>query len=365
MTGSPDLFRVLAKALGLAAVLVAAVWFLDEILTVVLFFLAAVVLAIVLNPPVSKMERRGVPRVVGSLVVVIGLVAALGAILWLITPRLVREGQALRESLPTIVSNLRTQATNSLEGYPEAQQEFSEEKVSDLLVETVRGSVSKVWRYSLTLIGAIIGFLLLLATVLYMLASPRPLLRGYLALYPPRMRDQAARAFARGSEMAVGWLWANAIVGLAEGAIAWGFLKWLGVPAALVWGVLAFFAELVPRLGAYLMAVPPILVALAIDPMTALYVTIFYIVLQNVFNLVTPLIQGQTMNLHPVSLIFAVLAMSAAFGLVGALIATPLAALIKAHYEEFALRGRPDDPEESRRVEEMLLARKVEPPPPS
>ena len=84
------------------------------------------------------------------------------------------------------------------------------------------------------------------------------------------------------------------------------------------------------------MAVPPILIALSIDPMTAMWVAIFYLVLDEIMgDFVIPHIRASTMKIHPVSLLVMLLAMVTVFGLMGALIATPLTAFIKAYYETF------------------------------
>jgi putative permease len=90
-------------------------------------------------------------------------------------------------------------------------------------------------------------------------------------------------------------------------------------------------------MGFYIMAIPPILVALSVSPSTALWVTIFMLALDEVMgDFVFPKLRSNTMNIHPVSILFILIAMTSAFGITGALLATPLTAIIKAFYEEFA-----------------------------
>ncbi len=92
------------------------------------------------------------------------------------------------------------------------------------------------------------------------------------------------------------------------------------------------------------MAIPPTLIALSIDPLTALWVLVFYLSLNEImFDFVMPRIRASTMDLHPVSTIFVMLTMGSAFGFIGALIATPLTAFIKAFYEEFYLASVPKE----------------------
>ncbi len=175
---------------------------------------------------------------------------------------------------------------------------------------------------------------------------------------PPARRDAAERAFIKSSQAITGWLWSNVIIGALEAPAAAIALSLLGVPGALVWAALTFFAALVPLLGPYLMAIPPILVALAVDPMKALWVTIFYLVLVQVTgNVVAPLVRSSRMKLHPVSQLFVVLAMGSVFGVLGALIATPVTGIFKAFYEEFFLSRQPPDTRMEQRVENMMQRR--------
>ncbi|MBK8844990.1 MAG: AI-2E family transporter [Saprospiraceae bacterium] len=133
-----------------------------------------------------------------------------------------------------------------------------------------------------------------------------------------------------------GWIWSNLLAGTMEAIATYFFLTYMEVPGVWVWTGLALFAELVPKLGLYIMAVPPVLITLSISPMTALWVLIFYLILNEIMgDLVIPRIRASTMNLHPVSTLFSMLALASAFGLIGALIATPLTAFVKAYYETF------------------------------
>ena len=328
---------LVCRSVLLAAGLVALLWFLRQIADVLVLSLFAVVLAIVLNAPVAWLERHRVRRWVGALLVfggVAGLVVALG---WLVLPRLVREAAALVDHLPEYGGQLRDWADSILGPYPEVRDNLPLKpdeagEVIPAFPELVRG----VTKFSVGLATAATAVLILLAMVVYAVVRPRPLLRLYLDLFPPSQRERAARAFSRVSVMLVGWLWSNAVVGAIEAVLVAIVLGLLQVPAVLVWAALAFFAELVPKVGIYLMAIPPVLVALAVDPMTALWVALFYTAMSELMgDFVTPRVRGKAMDLHPVSVLFVMLAMAAAFGVLGALIATPITAFIKAYFEEF------------------------------
>lgn len=350
------IFRALTRALGLAAALVVALWFLNAILGILLVFAFIAILAIALNPAVTWLEGRRVPRAAGTLLILAGIAVGAGLLGWLVVPRLVQQLADLAAALPGYVTALTDRVASALADYPEAQRRLRPDADAvGRLLPTLSGFLTRVGRYTLSAIGALVLGVVLLSAVAYLLLDPRPLLRGMLQLLPLGRREAATRAFVSGSQAVGGWLWANVIEGALEAVAAAIALSLLGVPGALVWAGLTLFAELVPKLGPYVMAVPPILVALAVDPLDALWVALFYLAL-NMFvgNVIDPPLRGAQMRLHPVVLLFATLAFAASFGLAGALIATPLMGFIKAFYVEFYLAHLPEDPDLDERVGRML-----------
>lgn len=348
------LYPTLARAVWLAAGLLLLYRFLDAASTALLFLAIAVILAVALNAPVSWVQARGLPRWAALTLVTMGLVTVAASLGWLVLPRLAGEATALAESLPETAQRLQERAERFLGENPGLGGNVELPAPEDLL-PSLQAVVTRVGRYTLSAVGFLIFLVLLATLVIFMVARPRPLLQGYLSAFPPHLRDAAARAFAVGSRRVVGWLYGNLIVGAIEGGAAAVFLLVMGVPGALVWGVLTFFAELVPKLGPYLMTVPPVLVALAQDPMTALWVLLFYLAIQEIAgDVIAPRVQSQQMDLHPVSVIVAVLLLGSAFGVLGALLATPIAGYVKAFYDEFHLARQPRDADQERRVEAML-----------
>lgn len=354
--GQEPLFRALLKAILAATGVVVLLWFVYRIRGVVLLFFLALVLAMVLNAPVTWLERRGVRRVVGSLVVGVAVLAAAVLIGWLVGPRLAVEVVKVAESIPGYAQALSARAAAALAGYPQLQQRvlLTDENLSRL-APRLPALVNQAWGLTLTLLGLLVLFIVLVSVVLYLLVNPRPLLEAYVRATPEPYREAAVRAFVRSSRAVVGWMWASLIVGAMEAVIVFFALTFMQVPGALVWAALAIFAELVPKLGPYMMAAPPVLVALSVDPIRALWVVLFYFVMGEVMgDVVAPRIRASTMDVHPVITLFLTVALISAFGLIGAFIATPLAGFLKAFYEEFYLVHRSDEPENAERVERML-----------
>jgi putative permease len=356
LPGAQALFQALAKAIFLAAGILVLLWFLRRVTWVVLFFTLALILGVALNAPVTWLERRGVHRVLATVAVFATVVLLLVGIGWLIGPPLVREVTALLELLPVFAVDLVNRIVEQVAAYPEIEEQLRlDPQTAGQIVPWALSTLRNVWYYGLSLVLLVVLALVLMGIVLYMVIDPRPLLGGYIAAFPPHLRPPAIRAFTRASQMVVGWVYASAIISAMKAIPAYFFLTWIGLPGALVWSVFTFIADLVPRLGFYLMIVPPVLVALSIDAQMALWVLLFYWGISEILgNFVAPRIQASTMQMHAVFLLFVTLAMVAAFGLLGAIIASPVAGFLKAYYEEFYLAGVPEEPDMESRVEGIL-----------
>ncbi len=323
------------RLLYIAAALVVAIWFAHLVLQVLLLFFFAVVMAIVLNAPVTWLESKGWKRTLAALVVFFGVLVFLGAIGWMVVPKIVTQVKLLATSLPTYIEHLDQRLSDwlgSATGHtttPTAAPATSELPSAPKLFMGIA-------QYFLSVGQVLLLIIFFFCLVIYMLLNPAPLLDLYLSFFPERKREKIAEAFAEASTMTIGWMWSNVIAGLIRAVIVWFFLYFMDIPGVWVWAGVTFFAELIPRLGFYIMSVPPILLAFSISPTTALWVAGFYILLDEIIgDFIIPRIRSTTMKIHPVSILLMIILMSTAFGIMGAFIATPLTAFIKAHYETF------------------------------
>lgn len=352
----------LPRLLLLIAGLVVALWLLKQIVGVLLLLFFVAVLAIALNAPTTALQDRGLPRLAAALLVFAAVLLVMALLGWLIVPRLVSETVSLIESIPTLVDQFTAQLARLLRDHPEIEERLQlGDRAAAQALPWLMGALQGLWHYSFSAVALVVLAFLFASIVLYVVISPLPLLRLYLVLFPEARREQAARAFSRSSDMVVGYMRSNLIVGAIEAVLAFVFLSLLGIPGALLWAAFTFFAEFVPKLGPYLMAAPPVLVAFSVDPLAALWTALFYLVLNETMgNLVVPRVRRSTMDLHPAFSLVAMLLMGAAFGLLGALAATPMAGVVKAYTDEFFLKGRQGDVDRLDRLTQDMLRRQVE-----
>jgi predicted PurR-regulated permease PerM len=173
------------------------------------------------------------------------------------------------------------------------------------------------------------------------LVDPKPLVAGYLALAPERYREQAHRTLARLMHQMIMWARGVFINGLITGISIGGGMWLVGVQPAVIFGVFAFLGEFLPNIGAFLVAIPILFVALSLGATKFwLALIVIVIVYQVELNLLVPVVLGKEMRLHPVGILFFTLAMATLFGILGAILAVPAAALFQILVDEFYLRPR-------------------------
>lgn len=326
-------YKSLSRFAYLAAGLFIGIWFLHQVIDVLLLLFFAIVIAIVLNAPVVWLEKKRVPRTVAALIVFLGMLAIFGLIGWMVIPKIVTQVKLLITNLPEYIDRLNQRISGWIGDHGGGiAQSSSPTQLSDQLPPLLKG----IGQYSLSFFNNVLMIIFFFCVVAYMLINPRPLLKTYLSFFPDAKREKAAEAFSYASTITIAWMWSNVAAGALRATIVWFFLYFMDIPGVWVWAGVTFFAELIPKLGFYIMAVPPILIAFSISPATGLWVVGFYLVLDEIIgDFVLPRIRSKTMKIHPVPILVMLLAMTAAFGVMGAFISTPLAAFIKAYYETF------------------------------
>ena len=322
-----------------AAAAVAALWFLERIVVAVLLLFFALVVSIALSAPVNWFIRRGLSRRMAGLLTLLiffGSIVLLGA---LVIPTLAGQMVVLGNRLPLLIGQIDDQIAALLARYPDLQSYYNPHGASFRnFVPSGSQLFQGIGGISLSLLGAAALAIVFFSTVAYTVLDPRPLLNAYLGSLPRAYLPAGMRAYRRAAHSVIGWTKASLVIGAIQAVAVFIFLTWMEVPGALVWAVLAFFADFIPRIGGYVMALPPAILALTIGPMTAVWVAVYYLVSNEILgSVVAPKIRGAAMQMHPVLILFFTLAFALAFGLLGAVVAVPAAAFFSAFYSEFYL----------------------------
>jgi predicted PurR-regulated permease PerM len=329
--------RTVYVAVGLGLAFLLGVYFVYPIRVVVLVFLLTLLLSTIMSAPVNYLARQGVSRVWGTLAVFVGLLLSLQLVVEFVIVPLLDQTQRLLADFPVVLAEVRNfinwlEQTTRLDLaeplYAERLLEAAQDRVSGLSVETVASA-----GYSIANIVYLVVVILL--TSVYAVLQPAPLVRGFVSLFPAGRRQQVREMLHKMYWNVQRWLLGQfadkMIVGLLIGLGLWV----VGIPFALLLGILTGLLGLIPYVGIVVSLVPPVLLALASNPMDVLWVMVVYLlVLQLEADLIYPVVMSRAVSLHPAAIIFGLFVMSVFFGFVGLLLAVPLVAALQVMLRE-------------------------------
>jgi len=339
---TPLSYRGAWRIVWLVFLLIVVFLILRALQPVILLFALVFLLAMVLNPIVVWLEKRHVPRFASVILLIFALIAVTTTIILFAIPPLTRQVQELVRSAPSMWQGIRSRIESVTQSYPEVREALPRTDEIAGKAGAAAGTVGNILlRSTIGLVGGVASTVLALLLLVFVLANPRPLVAAYLALAPDRYREQAHRTLTRLMRQMTAWARGVAINGVITG-LSIGVLLWLvGVQPALMFGVFAFLGEFLPNIGAFLVSIPILLVALSLGA-TKFWLALGVIVLvyQVELNVLVPGVLGEEMRLHPVNLLSFTLATAELFGLLGVFLAVPAAALVQIMIDEFYLQPR-------------------------
>jgi predicted PurR-regulated permease PerM len=336
MSASQLSSRLIAKVVLVAAAVIAALYFVYLIRSVVGLFFIGVFVAVAIAPPVNWLNRRRVPRWLAILLVYLAGAGAIFGIGLLIVPPLVTGVEDLSSNLPGYVDDLRHNETfrkyDNRYGITKKLKQQAEQLPSKLgdAAGTLRDVTVGVFSSFVKLFSILV--------IAFFLAKDgeRILAFGFRQLSPER--ERRVRAVASDVADAVtGYVFGNFVISVLAGLVTYVTLEALGVPFALPLAILFGFFDLVPLVGATLGGIlVGIVVAFTNFPLGLIvWVAVLIIYQQIENNAVQPFVYGRAVQLHPLIVIVAILIGGALLGVLGALVAIPVAAAVQAVVRDF------------------------------
>lgn len=326
LTASPT-FSAPARALLLAAALVIVVAGVRAASTVFATVLLAVFIAVVAIRPLRWLRRRGWPKWAALFVVIFILVDFASLFALIATGAL----EGFRNSLPGYQERLVLLNEQLALWLASIGFEASQEMVPTVLDPS--NAIAMAGRFASSIGGLFASGLLVLLTVVFILleASTLPA-KLKLALH---FDDDSKVRVAQVFDAINRYLLIKALASLATGLAAWALLSVLGIDFAVLWGLLAFVLNFVPFVGAFLMAIPPVLIALIeTDIQTTLLVALGYLVINvAIGNVLEPRIMGRGLGLSVLAIFVSLLFWGWVLGPVGMFLSVPLTMALKVAFE--------------------------------
>ena len=326
--------RILLGTLVVLGV-VAAFALLYRFYMVVFLFFIAFALAVIFEPVAAWLQRRGIRREIGILLIYTLLAVGLAMLLASVIPVLVEQARSLLEQFPalyaTLLENLRTQPIGLLRGVARVMP--AEISLPDLalLLQPGEGEPDASPLLSLgaalRILFAVIAVFLL--AYFWTLEGDRVVRHAVLRV-PPERRSAVRATIAEIQGKINGYFRGQLIlcgtIGLLSGVAYFA----IGVPNALLLGALMAIFEAVPVVGPILGAIPAVLMAASVAPDKVLWVVGAIVVIQVAeSNLLVPRIMDRAVGVNAVVSLLAITAFGALFGFAGALLAVPLAAVLQ------------------------------------
>lgn len=336
--------RRVATAVGLAAAIVVLLMFLWKVATVVLIVFAGILLAVILSGTAKRLSMHTpLPYGWSLLVTVTFIIGALVLLGWVLAPQISAQFRELSETLPQSIDRVEQQLRQYAVGQYLLEQTQNQDFVPgrSSIWSQATGVVSKVFDVLAT-------FIVILMIGVYLAANPERYKKGLVMLVPVPKRERAHHVLDAVGYALWGWLMGTLVSMSIIGVLTWLGLMILGVPLALVLGVIAGLFEFVPLIGPWAAGILGVLVAFAASPDKVLYVALLYLGIQQLeSNVITPLVMKEAVSLPPALTITATVMFAVLFGVFGVLIATPLILVTKVLVQKIYVEGVLGDPQPS------------------
>ena len=313
---------------------------------VLLIFIVAAIIALIVNPMVSVLHRARVPRGLAIALVYVGFFVVLAIAGAILANPVSEQVSAFQQDVPDLIDDAN-------ESLADLQQTFDDNGIGieiqaqgqtalQTLQENVLQGSGEVVSFTGELLRRVVEVSIQLVLVL--------VLSIYMLVYGPRIGQQVRSVMPPGDgtpqddyptrvQKAVsgyvrGQLLFSTIMGTSAGVLLW-ILGTIGIfepgrTYALAFGAFFGVMELVPFVGPILGALPPIIVALFTDPLTAVWVALLFLALQQLEgHVVAPQVFSYTLRINPLLVIFALLVGAEIYGFVGAIISLPIAATVR------------------------------------
>lgn len=311
-------------------VAVATLCFLYRVREVLYAFGFGAVMAYCLYRPVKVLEKRGLGRGWAILLIYGLVIASIGALLYWIVPAAISELGGIADLYPHYVEGVQ-QLAIKMDGIPkpERMQALIDNNLSQIeaaVYNALQGFINTLYHFVSRILT--LAFAPILA--FYILNDWEKIREGFLGLLSPGARLQCRRLCRQIDGVLVQFIKGYFLVAIAVGLLTGVLAALLGVPFPLLIGLVAGLTNLVPYFGPFLGGIPIVALAGSESLRLAIYMALGILIIQQLdANLFTPKIIGQKLGMHPLLIIFALLAGGSLLGLWGLLLGVPVAAILK------------------------------------
>ncbi len=319
--------------------IILALIFLYLVRDVIVILFLAIIIASAVGPFANWLEEKKIPRLLGVLLLYLSFFGLVVFLLSLVVPFLASDLGQLTQSLPKFVSSLSSALERAQQTTSSPYFDFFNEiqNLLDSFTQFLQVYSQSAVNLIVNVFGGVLSFAAIIIISFYLSVMRRGIIGFISSVLPEKYEEYVINLWKRSEHMVGRWLQGQLLLALSVGLMVFVGLSLLNLRYALLLSVLAMILEIVPIVGPVIFAIPGIILAFYQSPNLGIWVVVFYVAVQQIESQIfAPLILGKTLGLNPVTVIIALLIGGKVAGLLGILLAVPVAVVIVEILEDVA-----------------------------
>ncbi|MCY3576994.1 MAG: AI-2E family transporter [bacterium] len=336
----PWLFRaILTGAAALGGLYVLA-WLVEELRTLIVIVLVSFFLSFALEPAVNRMERVGIRRGVGTGIMFLALLAAIGLFLWAIGTVLADQIGEFADDAPGYINDIEDWLEDTFDIEVDAQGLLDEFQEGGAVANLATRLADNLINLGATVLQVLFQILTIALFTFYLVAEGPKLRRNICSLLSPDHQRQVLSIWNLAIDKTGGYIYSRLILAVISFLVHWLVFWLVGAPFPMPMAMwVGLVSQFVPVIGTYIAGALPVIIGLLDKPSIGLAILIAIVVYQQVENyLLQPKVTAHTMEIHVTVAFGAVIVGSLLLGAVGAVLALPAAATIQAFLSSYVER---------------------------
>jgi len=336
----PWLFRAILTGAAALGGLYVLGWLIAELKMLIVIVLVSFFVSFALEPAVNRMERMGIRRGVGTGIMFLAVLAALGVFLWAIGAVLADQIGEFADDAPGYINDIEDWVEDAFDIEIDAQGLLDEFQEGGAVANLAARLADNLVNLGATVLQVLFQILTIVLFTFYLVAEGPKLRRNICSLLPPERQRIVLSIWDLAIDKTGGYIYSRLILAVVSFLVHW-LVFWLvgapfPVPMAMWVGLVSQF---VPVIGTYIAGALPVIIGLLDRPSTGLAILIAIVVYQQVENyLLQPKVTAHTMEIHVTVAFGSVIAGGLLLGAVGALLALPAAATIQSFLSSYLER---------------------------
>jgi predicted PurR-regulated permease PerM len=319
---------------GLVAVIAILAWVAVKVAVIFPPLILAGALVFILNPVISYLHRRHIPRVAGVGLTYLGFLATVTLIGFVMLPAVKDQAENLSDRWPAIRLKMERWVDDRAESVKGTPFEFDRTRLDEAVTnnnDSVQQQLERVAKVGVQVFHALLVLILAPIFAFYLLIDLPHLKRTAVGLIPPTARPEVLLVARRINAAVGGFFRGQLLVALIVGILCSVGLRIIDLPFWLLIGMVAGLFNIIPLVGPYIGGIPALVIALTTqEPITAVWVVAIMVAAQQIDNhFISPMVMHRVVKLHPVLVMLALLLGGTLGGFFGLLVAVPTAAVLK------------------------------------